>query len=72
MRRDGAKLGTPEREAADREHEAALVIFRTLAEKITVLMSVQRSMLSGCGVVRSWPRQPTEWPKQDDQNEDDR
>ena len=34
MRRDGAKLGTPAREAADREHEAALVVFRALAEKI--------------------------------------
>ena len=34
MRRDGAKLGTPEREAANREHEAALVVFRALAEKI--------------------------------------
>src|SRR6476660_8787328 len=34
MRRDSAKLGTPEREAANREHEAALVVFRALAEKI--------------------------------------
>jgi hypothetical protein len=34
MRRDSAKLGTPERETANREHEAALVVFRALAEKI--------------------------------------
>ena len=34
MKRDGAKLGTPERESANREHEAALVAFRALAEKI--------------------------------------
>jgi hypothetical protein len=34
MARDGAKPGTPEREAADREYEAALVVFRALAEKI--------------------------------------
>ena len=34
MKRDGAKLGTPELESANREHEAALVAFRALAEKI--------------------------------------
>ena len=33
MARDRAKPGTPEREAADREYEAALVVFRALAEK---------------------------------------
>ena len=32
--RDTAKPGTPEREAANREHEAAFVVFRALAEKI--------------------------------------
>ena len=34
MRRDGPKLGTPERESANREYDAALVVFRALAEKI--------------------------------------
>jgi hypothetical protein len=35
MARDRAKPGTPEREAADREYEAALVVFRALADKIS-------------------------------------
>jgi hypothetical protein len=34
MRRDGTKLGTPERESANREYDAELVVFRALAEKI--------------------------------------
>ena len=42
MRRDGAKLDTPGREAADREHEAALVVFRALAEKRGSLCAQQK------------------------------
>ena len=51
MRRDGAKLGTPEREAANREHEAALVAFSRAGgeNQTTVLMSLQRSRLSERG-----------------------
>ena len=33
MARDSAKPGTPEREVADREYEAALAAFRLLAEQ---------------------------------------
>ena len=33
MARDSTKQGTPEREAADREYEAAIVAFRLLAEQ---------------------------------------
>ena len=33
MARDSTKQGTPEREAADREYEAAIAAFRLLAEQ---------------------------------------
>ena len=33
MVRDSTKQGTPERQAADREYEAAIAAFRLLAEK---------------------------------------
>ena len=34
MARDGTKPGTPEREAADREYEAAFAAFRSIAAQI--------------------------------------
>jgi hypothetical protein len=34
MARDATKLGTPEREAADREYETAMADFRVLANQI--------------------------------------
>ena len=34
MARDGAKPGTPESEAADREYEAAFAAFRSIAAQI--------------------------------------
>jgi hypothetical protein len=34
MARDAARPGTPEREAAEREHEAALAVYREVAQRI--------------------------------------
>jgi hypothetical protein len=55
MRCDGAKLDTPGREAADREHEAALVVFRALAEKRGSLWGAAKAGLGSLTHRRSHP-----------------
>jgi hypothetical protein len=57
MRRDGAKLGTPEREAANREHEAALAAFRALAEKIRPPVLMRRATVKAVGTRRPGQRE---------------
>jgi hypothetical protein len=55
MARDRAKLGTPEREAADREYEAALVVFRALAEKRGSLWGAAKAGIGSLTHRRSHP-----------------
>jgi hypothetical protein len=34
MKRDSSRVGTPEREEADREYDAAMALFRAIASEI--------------------------------------